>query len=178
MPAQYELTDLPEGIVLCDEGNQHDESIIKWSGSYPIPQIGSSVKINFNELGTGKVEGYFTEHGYCGVYVRLDKAPDWKVKAHKGTRYEGIAMVFGQETSLIHDPDEAINRLEKENERNVGLPPNPQEISFHSDCTVTIWNPHTKSPLRTNNPSQAALATLTPDMQDLVCKHCGVSANN
>jgi hypothetical protein len=98
---QYGLTDLPEGIVLRTEENSGDESVIKWSGCYPIPQIGQSVRINFNTLGTGVVESYFVEHGYCGVTVRLDKEPEWKIKQHKGTKHAGIAMVFGLEITLL-----------------------------------------------------------------------------
>lgn len=94
---RYGLTDLPEGIVLRTDENKSDLSVIKWSGSYPIPQIGDRVTINFNELGSGVIKSYFVEHGYCGVTVRLDKEPAWKIKQHKGTKYAGIAMVFGIE---------------------------------------------------------------------------------
>lgn len=97
--AVYGLVDLPEGIVLRTEENSGDESVVKWSGSYPIPQIGQPVKVNFNSLGTGVVESYFVEHGYLGVTVRLDKEPEWKIKQHKGTKHAGIAMVFGLEIS-------------------------------------------------------------------------------
>lgn len=101
MANQYGLSDLPEGIVLRSEENSSDDSVVKWSGSYPIPQIGQSVQINFNQLGTGVVESYFVEHGYCGLIVRLDKEPEWKIRQHKGTKHEGIAMVFGLEISLV-----------------------------------------------------------------------------
>lgn len=93
----YELQNLPEGIVARTEENAKDKSILKWSGVFPIPQIGDSVSINFNELGTGKVESYFVEHGFVGIKVALDKEPEWKKKQHAGTKHAGIAMVFGRE---------------------------------------------------------------------------------
>lgn len=97
MTVAYDLQNLPEGIVARTEENAKDKSLLKWSGTFPIPQIGDSVSINFSELGTGKVESYFVEHGYVGITVRLDNAPEWHKKQSKGTEFDGIAMVFGRE---------------------------------------------------------------------------------
>jgi hypothetical protein len=97
----YDLMELPAGVVLKTSENTGDESILKWSGDYPIPEIGRKVKINFNELGTGSVQSYFTEYGYLGIEVRLDKEPKWKKVQHKGTPREGIALVFGAEITVL-----------------------------------------------------------------------------
>lgn len=61
------------------------------------PKIGDIVKINFNGLGSGKVDSYFIEHGFLGVTVVLDNEPDWHKKQCKGTPHAGIAMAFGRE---------------------------------------------------------------------------------
>lgn len=80
---QYHLADPPAG---------------KWSGDLPIPKIGEKVRINFNKLGSGIVKGYFIEHGYVGVLVKLDNPPEWKKKQHPpGSKYHGVAHVFGAE---------------------------------------------------------------------------------
>lgn len=101
---EYGLDALPEGVILMRDDHKDARGVavvpdgaILWSGCYPIPQIGDRVAINFNELGTGIVESYFVEHGFCGLTVRLDNPPAWKVRQHAGTRHEGIAMVFGAE---------------------------------------------------------------------------------
>lgn len=94
---KYGMTQIPDGIVPRTEENKSDVSILKWSGDFPIPAIGQKVKINFNDLGTGVVDGYFQEGGYFGVRVKLDKEPAWKVKQHKGTQFAGMAMIFGVE---------------------------------------------------------------------------------
>jgi hypothetical protein len=94
---KYELTELPEGVILKTEENWRDNTVVKWSGEYPIPQIGDRVITTVNGMGSGVVESYFVEHGYVGVLMVLDKPPAWHVNQHKGTKHEGIAMVFGSE---------------------------------------------------------------------------------
>lgn len=94
---RYELTELPEGVILKTGENWRDNSVVKWSGSYPIPQIGERVITTVNGMGSGVVESYFVEHGYLGVLMVLDNPPTWHVNQHKGTKHEGIAMVFGAE---------------------------------------------------------------------------------
>jgi hypothetical protein len=47
------------------------------------PAIGSRVKIVFNEFGPGEVMGYFVEHGFLGLYVKVDKLPAWRVEQDK-----------------------------------------------------------------------------------------------
>ena len=94
---RYNLAEVPEDVVKLSENNKGDVNVTKWSGTFPIPQIGTEVTITFNGLGSGRIESYFVEHGYCGVCVRLNNAPAWKIKQSKGTKHEGIALVFGRE---------------------------------------------------------------------------------
>lgn len=98
---EYGIVELPEGVVLRSDENASNDDILKWSGSYPIPQIGQRVQIKINKLGAGTVESYFVEGGYLGVTVRLDDPPEWKIRQHKGTKHEGIGMVFGIEITLL-----------------------------------------------------------------------------
>lgn len=95
---KYGLDHVPLGVVQRTEDNKSDASVLKWSGKQPIPAIGDKVTINFNELGTGVVQAYFYEHGYFGLDVKLDKAPDWHNKQHPvGSEHRGRALVFGAE---------------------------------------------------------------------------------
>jgi hypothetical protein len=96
----YNLSELPESVVLLSAENRDDKNVVKWSGLYPIPQIGDKVYINFNQLGSGVVESYFVEHSYMGLTVKLDNAPEWHRKQTKGQKWEGKAMVFGQEINV------------------------------------------------------------------------------
>ena len=68
-----------------------------WSNLKEPPAIGQSVRINFNSLGRGAVESYFTEHGWLGVIVKLDDPPDWHKRQTAGKENEGKALVFGIE---------------------------------------------------------------------------------
>lgn len=70
----------------------------KWSGKLPPPAIGSKVRINFNELGRGTVEGYFVEAGWFGIRVRLSREPGWR-KKNSAARGKP-ALVFGPELEL------------------------------------------------------------------------------
>lgn len=67
----------------------------KWSGKTEPPAIGGHVCINFNQLGSGVVESYFTEGGWLGVKVRLDNQPEWHRKQNGANR--NYALVFGIE---------------------------------------------------------------------------------
>ena len=94
---KYNLTSLPEGVVALTEANRPDKSLLKWSGAFPIPTIGTQVKVTMNKLGPGVVTSYFYEHGYLGVCVKLSNQPEWHRKQSKGTKWEDSALVFGQE---------------------------------------------------------------------------------
>jgi hypothetical protein len=65
---------------------------LKWSNSW-IPAIGDAVFVKENQLGAGKVVGYFVEGGFLGCEVALDKRPEWHVEAN-GDRHPH-PLVFG-----------------------------------------------------------------------------------
>ena len=93
-----DLTELPQNIVARSEENKKDRTIIKWSGAFPIPSIGDNVTISFNGLGTDQILSYFIEHGFLGVYVKLDNPPAWHRQQHSpGSKFRGKALVFGNE---------------------------------------------------------------------------------
>ncbi len=70
-----------------------------WKGQHPCgfatpPGIGARVEVKINDFGTGSVIGYFTEYGYLGVKVQLDKIPDWFARQSPGRNF---VFVFGAE---------------------------------------------------------------------------------
>lgn len=71
----------------------------KWPGKLPPPPIGSMVVINFNELGRGKVEGYFVEGGWLGIRVKLAREPQWRKKQKVSGK---PALVFAPELKLSY----------------------------------------------------------------------------
>ena len=97
---QQNLTVLPRNVVARTDDNATDPTVVKWSGSYPIPQIGQRVTCKINHLGPGVVQSYFIAGGYLGVRVKLEQEPEWKQIQHKGTANAGIALVYGLEISV------------------------------------------------------------------------------
>ena len=102
----YHLLSLPADIVLRTDENAEagDPNQIKWSGTFPVPAIGTKVRTNVNNLGYGRIVAYFIEHGYLGVQVLLDIVPAWKVQQDKAmTRkgFEGQALLFGVEVHHV-----------------------------------------------------------------------------
>ena len=89
----YNLTSPPPYVPRTDE-NKSDKRLNKWSGGIPLPAIGDRVKVNMNSLGFGIVTGYFVEHSYLGLYVKLENAPEWFTKQNKD-RERNDAMIFG-----------------------------------------------------------------------------------
>lgn len=65
----------------------------KWSGARQVPAIGERVTITFNELNTGSVIGYLVTDGYLGVWIKLDKNPEWRERQG----HDGPALVYGAE---------------------------------------------------------------------------------
>ncbi len=80
----------------------------KWSNAR-IPKIGDRVRVNFNQLGTGKILTTFTEGDFLGVLVMPDpgQRPDWHIAQFKrnGKPFTGY-MVFGAEIVFL-DPEQA-----------------------------------------------------------------------
>lgn len=70
-----------------------------WKGTSELPDLGTKVKINFNQFGTGTVHSYFVEHNFIGVRVKLDKQPEW----HKNQGQPPYALVFGPEITILDE---------------------------------------------------------------------------
>jgi hypothetical protein len=120
--SQYNLTAVPfplahmHGLKIEGPEVKELEGQTKWSGAMGVPAIGDRVEIKFNSFGRGTVMGYFIEHDYLGLYVKVDKLPEWRVKQDKrnGKRSpESIAanplncvMVFGAEIHELNNPIE------------------------------------------------------------------------
>lgn len=107
MDTEYFLNKIPEGVVeavFLPNGNPDpaQEDKIKWSGTFPIPAIGTRVAITINNLGCGPVTGYFYEYNWLGLYVRLDPntRPGWHKKQNPDRDY---AMVFGIEIAVLKE---------------------------------------------------------------------------
>jgi len=104
---RYHLDALPLPILRPERGpekNVHGDLVLKnlgqgylWSGDGDIPLVGGRVVVRMNGLGAGKVIGYFIEHGWLGVEVKLENAPAWHKQQTKGTEHAGKALVFGAE---------------------------------------------------------------------------------
>lgn len=110
--AHYTVSDTPAlvGVAHFSETDKREMPVYeadgvsgKWSSTRAntegaLPAIGSRVKINFNELGSGEVTGYFFESGWIGCYVALDKEPAWRKKQSSAGK---PAMVFGAEINPL-----------------------------------------------------------------------------
>lgn len=101
------------GIYLNDRNEA-----LSWSGTFPLPDIGSRVFITMNNIGWARVVGYFQQDGdkevFLGVmtkatnppaYLREQRARDRK-KARAGDKnmpqwvLDGIGCEFGAELAL------------------------------------------------------------------------------
>ena len=71
----YHLKHPPEGVVAFQPGRDRGPTPDnpKWSSSLPMPEIGARVNVFDMRKGPGVVTGYFVEHGWAGLHVRLDK---------------------------------------------------------------------------------------------------------
>jgi hypothetical protein len=87
-----------QGDEVIDDGTGRP----KWSAQKIAtpPAMGTRVTKIMNNLGAGKVCGYFTEHGWLGLLVRLDERtrPEWHVK-QCGTSPD-LAHIFGPECEV------------------------------------------------------------------------------
>lgn len=74
-----------------------------WSNK-TLPRIGDNVKVCFNNLGTGKITGFFEEGGYVGCIVapHPGQRPQWHIDQFKrsGREFNGY-MVFGREIKFL-----------------------------------------------------------------------------
>jgi hypothetical protein len=95
---RYHLTDLPEPLQgRTDARTPPEVGAYLWSATMPPPPIGARVTVKMNGLGPGIVRSYFVEHGWLGVYVKLDAPPAWHTRQTAGHKYAGHTLVFGAE---------------------------------------------------------------------------------
>lgn len=112
----YALDTLPAGVITAD-GNDLKENPtladkIRWSGAamgYETPpNIGARVHIGDNALGCGVVKGYFIEDNWLGLYVKLERPPEWFAQREPELFKRDpeifkldCAMVFGAELKAV-----------------------------------------------------------------------------
>lgn len=60
-----------------------DGETLKWSGTFPLPDIGTKIYISMNSIGDAIVKGYFAEEGYVGVMAIALDPPAWLVSQRK-----------------------------------------------------------------------------------------------
>lgn len=123
----HEMTELPAWTRAVWDGPGDDRKLVneaddyKWSGDNPPPPIGAKIpKIYMNNLGSGKVVGYFCEYGWLGVLVTLDKPPKWWVDNMKdrGLPKTAPAHLFGidleprKKTTKEKEAEEAAAKAE------------------------------------------------------------------
>jgi hypothetical protein len=54
---------------------------------------------------------------------------------------------------------------------------NPYATTYHRDRTVTVWDVYSQQWLRTSNPSDRVLASLSTSERDRVMLHCAVGSD-
>lgn len=96
---EYQNAHFTDGKV---EGDGTDRPF--WSGPTAPPVIGSRVKIPMNNLGAGKVVGYFVEHNWLGLLVELDEKtrPEWHRR--QCGEHPGPSHIFGVEFTAEEMP--------------------------------------------------------------------------
>jgi hypothetical protein len=81
-------------------------SPLKWSGRYPLPDVGARINVHMNGIGAAIVHGYFESEGFLGVMAKATRPPAWlrkqlaKDKNNPDAlpwRREGISCFFGTE---------------------------------------------------------------------------------
>ena len=85
---------------------------LKWSGEFPLPEVGSRVYVAMNRIGWAIVKGYFESEGYVGVMTLPTEPPEWlraqREEEKRDPKYaelaqwakEGIGCEFGAEILL------------------------------------------------------------------------------
>lgn len=70
---------------------------LKWSSDKEFPKVGEIITINFNDMGTAKVTGYFSEEGWAGVTAIPLEAPAWWIKQNGVPSEDNCCYLFGAE---------------------------------------------------------------------------------
>lgn len=85
-----------ERIVVDDRGMPTESrGLARWGNYDDPPAPGATVVSTISGLGEGVVTGYFVEHTFLGLIVRLsDDRPEWHVEQKKG---DPVVHLFGPE---------------------------------------------------------------------------------
>lgn len=75
-------------VVQCAPGE------VRWSGTQPPPAVGNVVFVNMNGFGWCRVNGYFIEVDFLGLYCQPEVPPKWWLKQNPERR---DCMIFGAE---------------------------------------------------------------------------------
>jgi hypothetical protein len=59
---------------------------LTWSGTQPVPAIGTRVRVYMNSFGPALVRAYFHAEGYLGVVCRPDQLPAWFQQQNSGVQ--------------------------------------------------------------------------------------------
>lgn len=76
----------------------------KWSADFPVPELGTGVRIRVNNIGDATVIGYFRKQDYLGLLVAVANQPAFHERNY-GTRRIPVMCVFGAEIDLLEAPE-------------------------------------------------------------------------
>lgn len=97
----FNILDLPKFVYMAASDAVPEsraplpDGCLKWAGECPLLDIAQEVEVKMNGFGAGRVEGYFQEHGWLGLLVRISKQPEWHVKQRGAGKT--LIHVFGPE---------------------------------------------------------------------------------
>lgn len=107
---EYFFVPRPTFSNISDEGmyiyRNSDNTPVKWSAKFALPEIGERIFITMNGIGWAVVRGYFESCGYIGVMTKPTRPPAWLVRQNKqykeGPQWlrDGIGCEFGSEVAL------------------------------------------------------------------------------
>ena len=75
------------------------KGVLIWSGTEPVPSIGSDVKARMNQLGTVRVVGYASENEFLGIMCYPLNPPDWWIKQNGPATPDKPGLLYGAELS-------------------------------------------------------------------------------
>jgi hypothetical protein len=89
------------GTVINAEGQEAIDKALKkglvWTGDPDVKQ-GTRVVVKFNGFGAGTVKGFFSQDGFIGAIVQVDKRPQWHID--QSPDRGSCIGVFGNEINL------------------------------------------------------------------------------
>lgn len=80
--------------------NRTDDRLI-WTGPEPVPAIGETVMVRFNNIGECRIVCFASQGPYLGLLVYPLQPPSWWISQNGEPSPETAGLVFGREISLI-----------------------------------------------------------------------------